>query len=72
MGCGIDPLSMEESLGPIEGFICFGKPHQHGVVDVDKLVEAGRPARSGAASSRTWPSSGSWSRKRRAGAGIEK
>ncbi|KQQ88868.1 WecB/TagA/CpsF family glycosyltransferase [Massilia sp. Leaf139] len=42
MGCRIDNLSMEETLGRIEGFIRSGKPHQHVVVNVDKLVKAGR------------------------------
>ncbi len=42
MGCKIDNLSMEESLQTIEGFIRSGKPHQHVVVNVDKLVKASR------------------------------
>lgn len=40
MGCQIDNLSMEETLQTIEGFIASGKPHQHVVVNVDKLVKA--------------------------------
>jgi len=40
MGCLIDNLSMEETLGKIEGFIASGKAHQHVVVNVDKLVKA--------------------------------
>jgi len=40
MGCQIDNLSMEETLGRIEGFIGTGRPHQHVVVNVDKLVKA--------------------------------
>lgn len=40
MGCQIDNLSMEETLQAIEGFIASGKPHQHVVVNVDKLVKA--------------------------------
>lgn len=40
MGCKIDNLSMEETLQTIEGFIASGKPHQHVVVNVDKLVKA--------------------------------
>jgi len=40
MGCRIDNLSMEETLEKIEGFIASGKPHQHVVVNVDKLVKA--------------------------------
>lgn len=42
MGCHIDNLSMEETLQTIEGFIHSGKPHQHVVVNVDKLVKASR------------------------------
>ena len=44
MGCRIDNLSMEETLGRIEEFIRSGKPHQHVVVNVDKLVKASRDA----------------------------
>jgi N-acetylglucosaminyldiphosphoundecaprenol N-acetyl-beta-D-mannosaminyltransferase len=42
MGCTIDNLSMEETLQTIEGFIQTGEPHQHVVVNVDKLVKASR------------------------------
>ncbi|HMM55698.1 MAG TPA: WecB/TagA/CpsF family glycosyltransferase [Candidatus Desulfobacillus sp.] len=42
MGCRIDNLTMEETLQTIEGFIGSGKPHQHVVVNVDKLVKASR------------------------------
>lgn len=42
MGCSIDNLSMEETLRTIEGFIHTGRPHQHVVVNVDKLVKASR------------------------------
>jgi N-acetylglucosaminyldiphosphoundecaprenol N-acetyl-beta-D-mannosaminyltransferase len=42
MGCQIDNLSMEETLQTIEGFIKSGRPHQHVVVNVDKLVKASR------------------------------
>lgn len=44
MGCRIDNLSMEETLQAIEGFIKSGNPHQHVVVNVDKLVKASRDA----------------------------
>jgi N-acetylglucosaminyldiphosphoundecaprenol N-acetyl-beta-D-mannosaminyltransferase len=40
MGCSVDNLSMEETLQAIEGFIASGTPHQHVVVNVDKLVKA--------------------------------
>eukprot|EP01036_Dinobryon_divergens_P054285 gene54285-72542_t len=40
MGCFVDNLSMEETLQTIEGFIQSGEPHQHVVVNVDKLVKA--------------------------------
>ncbi|WP_323143969.1 WecB/TagA/CpsF family glycosyltransferase [Massilia phyllosphaerae] len=42
MGCGIDNLTMEETLGTIEGFIASGTPHQHVAINVDKLVKASR------------------------------
>jgi N-acetylglucosaminyldiphosphoundecaprenol N-acetyl-beta-D-mannosaminyltransferase len=42
MGCRIDNLSMEETLGRVEEFIRAGTPHQHVVVNVDKLVKASR------------------------------
>jgi len=42
MGCAIDNLTMEETLRTIEGFIEDGRPHQHVVVNVDKLVKASR------------------------------
>lgn len=42
MGCHIDNLSMEETLKVIETFIKSGLPHQHVVVNVDKLVKASR------------------------------
>ena len=42
MGCYVDNLWMEETLQTIEGFIKSGKPHQHVVVNVDKLVKASR------------------------------
>ncbi len=42
MGCRIDNLSMDETLVRIEEFIRSGQPHQHVVVNVDKLVKASR------------------------------
>jgi N-acetylglucosaminyldiphosphoundecaprenol N-acetyl-beta-D-mannosaminyltransferase len=42
MGCAIDNLTMEDTLRRIEGFIASGTPHQHVVVNVDKLVKASR------------------------------
>lgn len=42
MGCQIDNLTMEETLQTVEGFIKSGRPHQHVVVNVDKLVKANR------------------------------
>ena len=44
MGCRIDNLSMEETLARIGEFIRSGRPHQHVVVNVDKLVKASRDA----------------------------
>lgn len=40
MGCLVDNLTMEETLETIAGFISSGHPHQHVVVNVDKLVKA--------------------------------
>ncbi|NCT83626.1 MAG: WecB/TagA/CpsF family glycosyltransferase [Comamonadaceae bacterium] len=40
MGCHVDNLSMEETLQVIDGFIRSGRPHQHVVVNVDKIVKA--------------------------------
>lgn len=42
MGCTIDNLTMEETLQTVEGFILSGRPHQHVVVNVDKMVKADR------------------------------
>ena len=40
MGCSIDNLTMNETLDRVERFIDSGRPHQHVVVNVDKLVKA--------------------------------
>lgn len=42
MGCLIDNLSMEETLQKVDGFVQSGQPHQHVVVNVDKLVKASK------------------------------
>ena len=42
MGCFVDNLSMEETLQTVERFIASGQPHQHVVVNVDKIVKAQR------------------------------
>lgn len=42
MGCKIDNLSMQETIDRIAGFIQERSPHQHVVVNVDKLVKASR------------------------------
>ena len=41
-GCNIDNVSMEETLEWVEDFVRAGRPHQHVVVNVDKLVKASR------------------------------
>lgn len=41
-GCNMDNVSMEETLEKVEGFVRSGQPHQHVVVNVDKLVKASR------------------------------
>ena len=40
MGCGVDNLTMDETLEVIDGFVRSGQPHQHVVVNVDKVVKA--------------------------------
>lgn len=42
MGCLIDNLTMEETLQTVDRFIVNGRPHQHVVVNVDKIVKANR------------------------------
>ena len=42
MGCQIDNLTMDETLQRVEEFVHCGRPHQHVVVNVDKLVKAAR------------------------------
>lgn len=42
MGCRIDNLSMEETLQKVDSFVKDGRPQQHVVVNVDKLVKASR------------------------------
>ena len=41
-GCNMDNVSMEETLERVDGFVRSGRPHQHVVVNVDKLVKASR------------------------------
>jgi N-acetylglucosaminyldiphosphoundecaprenol N-acetyl-beta-D-mannosaminyltransferase len=40
MGCSVDNLTMDETLEVIDGFVKSGQPHQHVVVNVDKVVKA--------------------------------
>jgi N-acetylglucosaminyldiphosphoundecaprenol N-acetyl-beta-D-mannosaminyltransferase len=40
MGCSIDNLTMKETVERVERFIDSGSPHQHVVVNVDKIVKA--------------------------------
>ncbi len=42
MNCQIDNLSMAETVSTVERFIVEGGPHQHVVVNVDKIVKANR------------------------------
>lgn len=42
MGCEVDNLDMEETLQRIEEFIHDGSPHQHVVINADKVVKAHR------------------------------
>jgi N-acetylglucosaminyldiphosphoundecaprenol N-acetyl-beta-D-mannosaminyltransferase len=40
MGCLVDNLSMAQTLDRVQAYIDSGQPHQHVVVNVDKLVKA--------------------------------
>jgi len=42
MGCLMDNLSMEETVARVAAFVQSGTPHQHVVLNVDKLVKASR------------------------------
>jgi len=42
LGCPVDNLTMEETLRVIEEMIASGKPHQHVVVNVAKLLQIRR------------------------------
>mgnify|MGYP001122148869 CR=1 FL=1 len=42
MGCVIDNLTMAQTLDRVSALIASGQPHQHVVVNVDKLVKASR------------------------------
>lgn len=42
MGCQVDNLDMEETLKRIEEYIREGSPHQHVVINADKVVKAYR------------------------------
>lgn len=40
LGCMVDNLSMSETIDRIESFIDSGQPHQHVVINADKVVRA--------------------------------
>ncbi len=42
MGCLMDNLTMEETVARVAAFVRSGTPHQHVVLNVDKLVKASR------------------------------
>ena len=42
MGCEVDNLDMEETLQRIEEFIHDGSPHQHVVINADKVALTGK------------------------------
>ena len=42
MGCLMDNFTMEETVQRVDAFIRAGTPHQHVVLNVDKLVKASR------------------------------
>lgn len=39
LGCPVDNLSMAETISLVEKFIASGKPHQHVVINVNKLLK---------------------------------
>ena len=41
-GCRIDNLTMGETVDVVDRFVRSGRPHQHVVVNVDKVIKAGR------------------------------
>ncbi len=42
LGCAVDNLSMAETLARVGELIASGRPHQHVVINVDKVVKAAR------------------------------
>ena len=42
LGCAVDNLSMVQTLDRIGTMIASGKPHQHVVINADKVVKAAR------------------------------
>ncbi len=42
MGCKVDNLTLDETLEVVDGLVRNGRPDQHVVVNVDKLVKASR------------------------------
>lgn len=42
LGCAVDNLSMAETLDRVGELIALGRPHQHVVINVDKIVKAAR------------------------------
>jgi len=44
LGCDVDNFDMEETLQRIDQFIASGRPHQHVVINADKVVRAHRDA----------------------------
>jgi N-acetylglucosaminyldiphosphoundecaprenol N-acetyl-beta-D-mannosaminyltransferase len=42
LGCDVDNLSMSESLDRVGQLIATGRPHQHVVINADKVVKAAR------------------------------
>jgi N-acetylglucosaminyldiphosphoundecaprenol N-acetyl-beta-D-mannosaminyltransferase len=41
-GCAIDALTMDETLHRVDEFVASGRPHEHVVVNVNKLIKANR------------------------------
>lgn len=42
LGCAVDNLTIDETIERVKQFVASGGPHQHVVVNVDKIVKAAR------------------------------
>ncbi|HET7729816.1 MAG TPA: WecB/TagA/CpsF family glycosyltransferase [Usitatibacter sp.] len=42
LGCGVDDLTLEETVAVVESFVASGRPHRHVCVNADKVVKASK------------------------------